>query len=611
MNNSLYNGYMLRYVKTDTPIPDSVLIKKADGTYWNGPAELSFDPAYIYRKGPLWVERLNHLLAQIRDWGGEDLVANWEPYMYSREHGSFTEASMRDFAAHLEVSYDAIKDMAPATILAHYEKELLAFRSWQHGQVVKTIMECLADFNEPNRTSIRFIPWLGTEAITYDYEDPRIRTSQLSCHGSHTVEYLDVASSWHYTHIDYFEYADKRELYDLGLRRGDVAPLDRMDYSPNFYRTERRVAWVTQTRALKGRGPIPYYHLTQNNHLTSKVVLPDEIEHQILASFAAGASGVNMYYFPMGYDSRYWHSAARAFNRIATYEDFVLKGEKVDVCTVTPLSKTYRNDALAERSGIEGEAYSYAARAYSLDGRLLIALCNFSLRDDVVLHVAISGEPSGKVALHDPHQGTHYSYLGQAYLPAEKWQSGIVFRLPKKTIQFYVVESHDPQSTYGRALDLAQSEKKATESIRELNRVFDQRENRLKALLEGASASAVFNAEDVEPFSEGEISAQMIALDGAPVYQVKTSVQEIRIDPSDGAVIRSWRSGSDDLVLRRDTEGGFCRDRFWLPAGCANLAELSGMYRFARHALEGQEWKVTFTQTIHHPAMRNFMMEKT
>ena len=107
-----------------------------------------------------------------------------------------------------------------------------------------------------------------------------------------------------------------KKLYDLGLRAGGL----NSTHALTLQNVEEVVKQIRKIRERAGLGMIPYYHLVQGAQCDTMVVSPDEIGLQMLAAFIGGADSVQLYYFPVGYDGRYWRSAAQANNVIAAYE---------------------------------------------------------------------------------------------------------------------------------------------------------------------------------------------------------------------------------------------------------------------------------------------------
>jgi hypothetical protein len=111
-----------------------------------------------------------------------------------------------------------------------------------------------------------------------------------------------------------------------------------------------------------------------------------------------------IYFFPSGYDARYWRGFAEATTRAAKYEDFVLDGERVDAKTllfpcntyyaapcryVTTFVPSYRNVPLLQQA------------SYEKDGARIVAVFNFWERGEAFFSLKAIALPPGDYEIVD------------------------------------------------------------------------------------------------------------------------------------------------------------------------------------------------------------------
>ena len=87
-----------------------------------------------------------------------------------------------------------------------------------------------------------------------------------------------------------------------------------------------------------------------------------------------------VYFFPRGYDARYWRAFAEATERAAKYEDFVLDGARRDEAVTLELTAPYAPDVPSVTSRLPNcRNLSCLQKAvYDLGDRRMVAVLNFA-----------------------------------------------------------------------------------------------------------------------------------------------------------------------------------------------------------------------------------------
>lgn len=120
------------------------------------------------------------------------------------------------------------------------------------------------------------------------------------------------------------------------------------------------------------------------------------------SNFFNGFEATLGYYFPQGYDARYWERLADATGRAAKYEDFVLSGTRVDEAVVVRTDAAYAPPVRSPSGYLPDvrDASRLQTVAWRLGDRTIVAVFNFWERGEAFFDLRVSGL-SGKVAVVD------------------------------------------------------------------------------------------------------------------------------------------------------------------------------------------------------------------
>ena len=600
--NSLVDGYVIRYTPFTKQVPASARIRNAAGSIVEPD---SFDPAYIYRRGEWYLKCADFAIDKILKMGADDIWSNWEPWMFVAEKGSFTEASMKDFAEFSGIPYDEIKSMKPIDIVSKHEDKLLSFQSWQYAKAMEVLNNIFRDKSTQAGKRIDFITAVGPNTLDYFEKGKPHWKYTRSFSGEQYLKHFDVISTWYYLFMDDKHMTDEkyRGLFKLGYRSGEASDSTANETNLGTLKTvEEKVAFIKSVREKNGEKTIPYIHLTQNLQCESWVVDPESIGLQMLASFVGGASGVGLYYFPRGYDERYWASAAAANDMIAFYEDFVFDGQKLSSgFNIKPETDLFKD---------KNYAGNLTWRAFEHQGKTLLAICNFDFLDKGFFRLSCENLPAGAYALHDPYRKQYYCETPGKGLSAEQLNN-ICLEIPAESIQFLVLEPYRENSDYGTPLLLSDIKKRSEGEVSELNKKFADRISQIKRLQEPDKAPAEsFNESRVTALEQKNFSAVIEENNGVKYYKMSNGRQTVLVNPSYGATVKSWRINGREMVFGEKEVGVLCKDRFYIPQDYMNSKILSGVYQFVEHAVGDDSIGVEFKRAINTGPLAGFHLSK-
>ena len=372
------NGYYMGDW-TGRPKEDAFVGTKGKGaTTWDAYMDRSSCPLAIIEERDYFVKHTVPKVINPSLKGADGLWANWEPFMFKGK-GCNCDRCEEEFKRYHAKTGGSRAD----------------FRSMLHGKMVRVIDKYVR--KGTGEKSVGFIPG---------------------------VAWREMASSW-------------REKNPSG----ESKPLDYAadfewinPWGPYVY-WDTRIPYIYQKRA-----PLAHFVIAKDIREQTDKDFPDPQKRPKLMSFPQGIQGSGywaaqpqwlsmaldsfffnrwessiIYFFPSGYDARYWRAFAEATTRAAKYEDYVLDGERVDSKTilvpvqeyavpsryVTTYVPRHRNVPLLQQA------------SYEKDGVRIVAVFNFWERGEAYFTLKVDGLRSGQYELVD-EDGVLY--------PAGKWR---------------------------------------------------------------------------------------------------------------------------------------------------------------------------------------------
>ena len=317
--------------------------------------------------------------------GSDGCWANWEPWMFRRK-GCFCDRCCRKFAAYVGKPYDEVKAKWPACVMKGgewYDVEP-KFRTVEHAKVVRTLDRIVREATG-GEASLGFIPgiaWIemsswwrpnnhapDIQAIAYAGEMKWMNPWGPYCAWESAYPYV-YAKRKPLCH--FFAAKDVRETVDADYPAGHRPKLMAL---PQGHQCRH---WLTQ---------------------------PEHIEMALDSYFFNGWEATVEYYFPRGYDARWWRAFANATTRAAKYERFVREGRRVDAqVTLTPRAGTYAANVRHLSAYLpdvpEELASPLQCAAWKLGDRMIVAVFNFWQKGEAFFNLKAAGL-SGKVAIVD------------------------------------------------------------------------------------------------------------------------------------------------------------------------------------------------------------------
>lgn len=393
------DGYSIRSSRDPVPEADRFVTLDEQGRPTKR-LETAVCPVTVYEGSDYFRDKVLSYLRQ-RLKGADGGWANWEPGSFAGK-GCFCDRCLRKFADYIGKPYESVRADWPACVLkgGAYHDRVAKFRSREHAKIVMTldreVRACTG--GEKSIGLIPAIEWIGMSS----WWRPRNYAAETQVIGyAGDLKWIcpwGPYAAWEaaYPYVD----ARRKPLCQF-LAAKDIRRTVDADYPADgrpklmaLPQGEQCVHWLTQ---------------------------PENFGMAFDSNFFNGFEATVGYYFPQGYDARYWERLADATGRAAKYEDFVLSGTRVDEAVVVRTDAAY-SPLVRWPSGYlpdERDVSRLQTVAWRAGNRTIVAVLNFWERGEAFFELRVSGL-SGQVAVVDERgvlravDRSHATYDGAA-----------------------------------------------------------------------------------------------------------------------------------------------------------------------------------------------------
>ncbi len=581
----LCNGYRIGQGKK----PDGTKFIKADGAPFEDAGLDSICPLEVYKEGEHYRGKI---VGDLRKMLGDNdtadsIMPNWEPYYYDFK-GCFCEKCRDEFASFAKLPKEEVAASWPSSVMTTHREIWVKFRSWQHGRLMETLEKSISAIGKETGKNAHFIPEIAWSALV---EGGDVEFAQYS--PADYLGKLPVLEPWG-PYI--FHPASKKYEYYTGIHMITFAAARDM---------KRLVASKVPEPKLRPK-MIAFPHGLQCDDWVTE---PEAIAFDTLCFFLNGWEGSLVYYFPRGYDARYWSALADANTAIAEFEDFTLKGKAFDGISVKPQSPLPTlnipdywdegGDFKKKLPWLKENPALLQAVGYELDGRRLVAVGNFWTKGEAFFILALAGLPEGAYTLREPLRNRQFTAEDGKAFTASDLAKGVPLHVGALRWAFFVIEPGDKSASIPTASITPQTVAKAmTEKNAAIAKAMDY-EKEYAARLKNRIAEAVrvpdYSA--VKADKDGALSCFLQKAGGVPDAKVVVSGPEaiVTIDPVAGAKIASWIVGGKELVSQ-EKDVGLGVDAFWWPVKAAT--RITAPYEFAVQSKDAGSLTFTFKRTL-------------
>ncbi|MBQ6599682.1 MAG: hypothetical protein IJH79_19205 [Lentisphaeria bacterium] len=529
---SLANGFTIQH----GVMPEDAKFRKIDGSAF----PRAICPIQIYRRKDYFKKNIYPWLEKliVKDDLYDSLMPNWEPYIFDSQ-GCFCPRCRDEFIAwgKGKVNDAEVRAIWPK-VMRKYPSEWKRFRSIQHGYLVVTLEQTVNALGRQIGKDSHFVPEISFDSVLpggseyaaqYDPIDYMSEIPWIEPWGPYFGHTMKTNYVYHPTApVHYWIYA--KEMRDYV--RSHSRKMPKMIGFPS--------ATVDSMRIVEG----------------------DVLAMNLLSFFVRGWEGAFPYYFPGGYDYRYWGPLAKANSRIAAYEDYIRLGkdisDRVGITGKTPLPKPFFEKQRSEKEWQQAVHF----RAFEHQGKILVAIGNFWQKGEHFFVLRVSGlKGMHNVSVPDVDCGN---------FSAEQLGSGILLQAGAARWQFVEIGTVKNSE---KIFSQAQMKKLMEERLPAIRRALLWEDMYRKKHFSG-----ITDENPVNDFSKiKSVESNKIKLSASDnLLQVTAPAYSLKVDPAKGGCIVEWQAGSKNLVVRHPMSSMFVPG-FWFPA--KNAVRIASVFK--------------------------------
>ena len=578
----LQDGYRIGEDKKS----EDALFRLADGAPYNKPVE-AICPVEVYKQGPYYKEHVVSMLEKflVSKDTADNIMTNWEPYMYDFK-GCFCPRCKAEFIQYSKLPAEEVEKKWPASIITSYRDTWIKFRSQQHAMMMETFEKTINELGRKAGKDSHFMPEVAwsyfiensnSEAGQYNPADFLAKLPWLEVWGPYIFQPFNKPYEY-YTGIHLITFIAARDIKKfIADRIPDQAQRPKLIAMPHGYQLND---WVTE---------------------------PEALGFEYLCFFLNGWEGVFAYYFPRGYDQRYWRELAVANSMIAEYENYVFKGKRnfsAMTAAASPLPPTNFPESWIEGGNFVQKlpdlvnASLLQCVSYELDNRIMIAAGNFWMKGEIFFNLKIGALDNGrKYVLTQPDKKLCYANAnGDIALTAGELQKGMLLHAGALRWNFYVLENYEAGKNYGEIISSASINNAMKERLPEIVKAI-QRERELVSAKQAQTAKELGMPDysGIKEMSNAGVSCFKKTVAGKTVVEFKTGDMTLTIDPATGGRLMSWTNGRDELVSQ-DEKNGLAVDAFWWPDKA--VCSINTPYKVTGQSKTGSGLSITLEREI-------------
>jgi len=373
------NGYFINTCPPDPKkIPDGQRFVPDDSV--RHPADYAYLPCprAIYQKESYFREHV--VPSAKRYFSTEASVAtswgsNWEPNTYFG-HGCMCARCRQGFAAFAGLDEaDVAKDW-PACVRpgGRFHAKALRFRAVEHAKIVRTLQELALEIL--GKDSGGFVPLVAWPALAGGYPEVPLYAEVAAEDYAGDLAWIEPFGPYVWWDVTKPYFREKR----FSVAGWSAARANR-DYVDRLYKKPPKL--------------LAYPHGQQG---TGAVNQPEWLAQNLDCYFFNRWEASVVYFFPQGYDLRWWKRFAEASTRAGYYEDYVIDGTRSDASVVATPVPEYAVPC-RQTTGYLSAATNVSplcTAAYDLKGGRIVAALNFWEPGEAFFRLTCKDLPDGE-----------------------------------------------------------------------------------------------------------------------------------------------------------------------------------------------------------------------
>ena len=539
----LSNGFRIGGPKNRTP---ESYFRTMDGKPFMRGKNYYTCPVEVYKRGKFYRTEVLKMLEKILTVQDsiDHFMPNWEPY-YLDYKGCFCDRCREEFVEYMngKAKAEDIRASWPKKILDNYKTDWVRFRSRQHGMLCATLEQDINAIGRKAGKDSHFIPEVDEAYFTekgmrgaaqYSALDYMRNLPWINAWGPYI--FSNFTQKYQYRpgiHLVTYAAGEENKAF-MRSQIKDPARRPKLLAMPNSFQCG---TWVTE---------------------------PEAFAFEVLCYFVNRWEGVIGYFFPRGYDHRYWNAYAKANRAIAEHEEIVLKGgetNQVSFNPATPLPKPliaagwkHALPSLADR-----EIYQY--RGYRKENEIAAALGNFWQKGELFAVMKVNGLAENDKYAVDSSEGYSLGSFSGAELG-----KGILVHAGALRWNFFRIRPGD--TCHGKLIPQKTMRSEMEKRLPAIRKAADwEKEFAAKTEAEMRDNDPVNDFKLVKEVSSNSVTLKAVHEKGQDYLEIAFPKGRILLDPAKGGSLTSMKIKGRELVH----DFGFGMAGFWSPRPVSHL----------------------------------------
>ena len=324
-------------------------------------------------------------VAYIRNYvkGTDGCWSNWEPMMFTGK-GCMCQKCCKAFSSYIGKPYEEISAIWPKCVAEGgiYHSQIARFRSLEHAKVVKAVDKVVRDATG-GESSLGLIPGVAWIEMSSWWRPRNYVAEMLTVDYAGSVKWMNPWGPYVAWESDMpYVYAKRKPLCHFFAAQ-DILDTVQKDHGNSRPRLMALIQGF------------------QCGHWLSQ---PEHMSMALDSYFFNRWDAALLYYFPRGYDARYWKAFAESATRAARFEDFVLDGKRCDsLATVEPVSGLYARPVkkLSDYLPDCRDVSLLQSVSYDLRKSRIVSVFNFWQKGEAFFTLKTQGLPDGRYEIVD------------------------------------------------------------------------------------------------------------------------------------------------------------------------------------------------------------------
>lgn len=541
-------------------------------------------PVEVYKRGKFYRSEVLGMLERliVKNDVADQIMPNWEPY-YLDYKGCFCKRCCEEFVIWMKGKAKAedVRAKWPRQIIDTWKNEWVKFRTWQHGRLCVTLEKDINALGKKVGKDSHFMPEIAWSQLI---ESDKKHFSQYS-----PLDYmaeLPIIEPWGpYIFSNFTE----KYCYYPGIH---LIPYIAAQDNKAFVR-----------RYVKDPAKRPkLIAMPHGFQCGTWVTEPEAFAFDTLCFFLQGWEGSFGYYFPKGYDHRYWNQLAKVNTVIADFEKIVMKGKEcksASVKALTPMPRPFFPAYWSEGGnfkkrlpGLE-KASILQVRSFRKGKEMAVAVGNFWQKGEVFVKLSIKDlDKKGKYTVNSSENCSLGTFSGA------ELEKGITVHVGALRWNLFAITPGT--QTKGEIISRSAMDEMMKKRLPGICKAMAWEKDYIKKMQsEEAADNPVNDFKAVYELNNAQVNLKAVKKGSKDFLQLTAPGYTALLDPAAGARVSSIKVKGKELVHSL----GFGGDGFWSPKKVTFNVENG--YKITGMEKSGKGIRVELSRTIGERENRN------